>query len=314
LSLFNKPQPPQFLRVLLIGSWSTGKSHVMHTFPGLAVIDTQNMESSHFVLRAEKGEFPAFVSAPAATFEEATKVIKAVVTGGAGNAQTLGIDSLTPLHNEAVQRYSSTTTNGNPRVDWVAVKALERPFGDLIRSVPKHVVATVEPRDIRAKAGERVNGKTVGQYDVVVAKESGNYDDSIGHKFDYIFKMRREGSDSIATCLKAKDETKIARGREIPNLTFAKLTKILGIGAPVETESPKNAPAQQPAADENEPLTMDQRDRIEVLSNQIRLGQMPLGDIVKGISSGRTPLYQSLNSAEANRLIRALEQRAKGAA
>jgi hypothetical protein len=296
LSLFNKPQPPQFLRVLLIGSWSTGKSHVMHTFPGLAVIDTQNMESSHFVLRAEKGEFPAFVSAPAATFEEATKVIKAVVTGGAGNAQTLGIDSLTP------------------RVDWVAVKALERPFGDLIRSVPKHVVATVEPRDIRAKAGERVNGKTVGQYDVVVAKESGNYDDSIGHKFDYIFKMRREGSDSIATCLKAKDETKIARGREIPNLTFAKLTKILGIGAPVETESPKNAPAQQPAADENEPLTMDQRDRIEVLSNQIRLGQMPLGDIVKGISSGRTPLYQSLNSAEANRLIRALEQRAKGAA
>lgn len=300
MTLFSKPKPPHFLRVLLIGSWATGKSHSMHTFPGLAVIDTQHGEASHFIERADKGEFPPFVTAEAATFEQAAEVIKAVIAGAAGDAQTLGIDSLTPLHTECVDRFTTTSQNGHRRTDWVAVKAIERRFGDLLRTVPKNVVATVEPRDVRARAGDKVNGKTVGAYDVVVAKESGNYDDSIGHKFDYVFKMRRDGNDSVATCLKAKDETRIARGSEIRNLTHAHLCKLLGLGV------------ADNAVPEGQGITGGQHDEITELAKGLKIGSQELVDLVKRVSNQRAASLPQLSRAEAIKIIAHLQKRTNG--
>lgn len=295
MTSFSKPQPPRFLRVLLIGSWRSGKSHVMHTFPGLAVVDSQNGESSHFVERADRGEFPPFVSADVATFEEAIDLTKAIIAGKLpGEIKTIGYDSLTPLHNEVVARFSSVTQNGNERTDYVAVKRRERYFGDLIRTIPMHVVATAEPRDVRAKAGQKVNGKLVGAYDVVTEKESANYDDSIGHKFDYIFKMRRDGDDSIATCLKAKDETKIKVGEEIRNLTFDVLAKrVLNY--------------RQPKPDEAEPISPEEIAAIESIAAEVQIPNSAFVDRVKFVSNGRTVVLRELNKGEGRKLYRSVK-------
>lgn len=212
---FAPPAPPQYIHALLLGSWGTGKSHAMFTFPRIAVIDTQHGESSHFAERVQ------FVSAHATTFAEATKLLKAAAADK--NIDTVGIDSLTPLHNECVKRH----TNDRGVTLWQRVKAEEREFGDFVRTIRKHVVATAEPRDVRAGVGDEIDGKKVGANDVIRVKKSANFDDSIGHKFDYVFLMDwpMARHKPIATCIKPKDATKIARGEKIENLSFETLSK-----------------------------------------------------------------------------------------
>lgn len=286
MSGFHKPEPPQRISLLLVGSYAAGKSHVLHTFPGLGVIDTQNGESAHFVARADRGEFPQFVTADAVTFEEINALLRSI-KNGKPHLQTTGIDGLTPPHRELYKRFTSTKSD-RAWTNEGEILRIEGEFGDLLRSLPMHIVATAEPRDVRAKPGDKVDGKIVAPSDVKVEKVAPRFKDSIGHVFDFIVFMRREqNGDSIAKVLKSKDESKIRRGEEIRNLSFPLLQKRLGLGSaekpPLRGEALANAivagEVDEPAIDDDGPITADMVRAIQRAAAETRTTHAQLADI-----------------------------------
>lgn len=284
MSGFHKPEPPQRISLLVIGSWGDGKSHILHTFPGLGVIDTQNGESAHFTERAERGEFPPFIVAEATTFEQINTLLRSIKSG-TPSLRSVGIDGLTSPHRELLARCTSVK-NGRTWTNEAEIYRIEGDFGDLLRSLPMHIVATAEPRDVRAKVGSKVNGQVVSPTDVKVEKEAPRFKDSIGHVFDYIVRTRRDGTGSVATVLKSKDESKIRRGEEIRNLTFPLLEKRLGAAGtakpPLRGEALANAivagEVDDPSADDD-PITPDMVRAIQRAAAETRTTHAQLADI-----------------------------------
>lgn len=378
-SPFQAPKPPTVFRHLFVAPDKVGKTHAAMTWPKPAFIDTED-RTKHFV--RENGDFVVapFSVAHAQTFADINAIVDRV---SPQDCETLVVDSISRPHYRAMEAMSEPNEKlGTIEVKahaWPKLKLTERACISKLCAKPMNIIATAYPRDIRAKAGEDINGYKVGTRDVVIKDVSLDFDDKVRHDFDFgwMLSKSKDGKRTDARCIFSSREDLIPRGRVIENFSYQTFMAALGIKpkngkradsdepctdvergeieklaaehgvgssaiatickqvtgnavlAEVKTKGEARAiasailheakarqngattppqQAAQPAASDNEPITPEQAERIELLQLQLHYDAKTLGDVILAITK-RTLLPKNCSVAEAQRVIAALEEK-----
>lgn len=216
---FSKSEPAlRRAKVLLIGDPGTGKTHAGLTFPKPAVIDAEG-SSGWF---ADRFEFDAVATK---SYRDVVELVRSV--RASGKYETLVVDSLTSIYQSLMNAASAEREDLRP-LDWGRIKRKFSQLTDeLYNQLPMHVVCIGWVKAEYAKAGDIVNGKTVGSNDLVKLGEVFDGDKKAMHAFDFIFRMTVENGRFFATVVKSRSG-QLKAGQRIENFSWSTIAPLVG--------------------------------------------------------------------------------------
>jgi hypothetical protein len=278
-------------KILFWGPQGAGKTHTALSWPSPALVDVET-RGRNFAARQQ--EF-SFEHAEIGSLEQLAAVFKELRDGSMAS-ETVVVDSASAIYYRFVEEHTKRTSSGSFVTDWVTVNRRFLACMNFAFSVAgKNVIFTAHAATKLERNGNdfRATGlKFVG-------------DDRFRFAFDYIFRIEPKGDPAKVPAVFHVEKT------ASPHLKLG--AAIQGLDYPKFCEITRGAALQPPAAGEaDSTLTGAQYDAIEALAHELKLGQMQLADVLKRCGT-HTPIYGKLTSAEAVRVIRALEQRVKGA-
>jgi hypothetical protein len=290
-------------KVLVYGPSNSGKTHFGLGAPEPILLDVENRGRS---FGRRQTEFN-FQHAEIETTDDLREAFRQIRSGKVAG-KSIVTDSGSAIYNKFVMAHSKMNDAGNLVTEWPMVNRQFLAMLDFTFSIiGKNVVFTMHQGQKLARKGrdfEQQGVQFIG-------------DEKFRYGFDYIFRIEPIGSNPNEHHAKWHVEKSVSPnlpvGGFISDLTWEKFERIAT--APTKSDAPtETLPAAEASANSPRPINDGQRVRIDDLTEQLRLGQMELADAVKDVTDGRTPMVSNLNAGEALRLIRALEQRAKGAA
>jgi energy-coupling factor transporter ATP-binding protein EcfA2 len=172
------------LKVLIYGASGSGKTRAALTFPGVAVIDTENGTD----LYAGRPGVSAFSVLRAKTLSEVEEAVKFIREDNGKTFQTLVIDAITVLYDVQKEAAAKQGKDGemNPRL-WNRVNGRMVALYNSLINLPTHVV--VIAREAELYEGEGLNLKRTGF--------KADADKKIPYLFDFVVRMTADHSGQI---------------------------------------------------------------------------------------------------------------------
>lgn len=197
---FQKPQLGSVkAKILLVGSFGSGKTYGGLTFPRPAVIDSEG--SADLYARDKDGNGFDFVWCPTKSLKDALSEIQDVMKGkvlvDGKPCETLVLDSLSSFY-DTVQ-YAMMRKDGAIDVQaWGLIKRQYAEFLDtLYHKVKTHVVAT-------ARVKPKFTGTDAKSGELLSDGEIIDCDKKVGYAFDLVFKLAVEKGKRTAKVMKTR--------------------------------------------------------------------------------------------------------------
>lgn len=154
------PEVKTLLKVVLYGSYGTGKTPVALSFPRPAVIDVEGLAKVY------ARSFPEARFMPATNFQSVKAGIEAVIADGGKSCDTLVIDSLTPIYDQ-LKFYYLEKFGYLDQPQWTRINTMMKSIYNLLAACPVHTVVigreAVQYEEIPNRdPGKRAELKAVG--------------------------------------------------------------------------------------------------------------------------------------------------------